>query len=610
MKILDRRKFLSLVPSSYVAAVVARPFSSTLLAQSIQSQTYPAPTQTKSTCWLDVCAPFIVVDPARSIHSEIILTSDTFVGTRGYEDHVDQTDYELYLYDANGRGIGPNGLARKLTVSAMQPTVIDVRELVGKTAFWGGLKIRLQPKSREPMHASDLFSSAFVRWVTADSFDNVHANPDPLQWQKAEEFYYSMPFPPLSEYECALSLFNPNDARSSGRITLHDPLGNKLIDAPYDLRAHASLLFKLNAGDFARDVRQIFGFTDDQTSLASHAKAQKTITEGGGMIAISNDRNTQKNFGYLLIKRPTRRRFSIDHPIHEQVFTPAVARKPYDANGKFAAKNVLFSPLMFRASRFGDITFESRFHLSTGLPLEETMWFSLFATDAEGNVPWLSAKDTRLESMLPASQMENGIIKLGAAQTCVLDPARLSFTPGFSGSLSLAVAPNSTHTLMKVEVQVPEWGAHAFTHFRPGLRSARAYQKAKQREGLATDYIISGARVEQRNGRKLFDEIIAIMNIDDKGIHGQPELEVFDARGFISRVELGSIPGFATRYFVVSEMVKKLSSSSTLNLRLVDKESTLLMSAVHLDYERQDIALDHGSDRFSTFRDYGCNATA
>jgi hypothetical protein len=327
------------------------------------------------------------------------------------------------------------------------------------------------------------------------------------------------------------------------------------------------------------------------------------------MIAVTNDRNAQKNFGYLLIKRPTRRKFSIDHPIHEQVFTPDVEKKPYDASGKFAAKNVLFSPLLFRGSRFADITFESRYHLSTGLPLEETMWFSLFATDADGNVPWLSAKDTKLQTVLPPSQFENGFIKLRAAHSCVLDPVKLSFSEGFCGSLSLAVAPNSTHTLMKVEVLVPEWGAHAFTHFRPGLRSARSYQKPKQRESLATDYIISGARVEQRNGRKLFDEIIAVMNIDDSGVYGSPELEIFDARGFLTRVQLGPIPGFATRYFVVSEIVKKLSSHSTLNLRLVDKEATLLMSAVHLDYERQDIALDHGSDRFSTFLEYGCSAT-
>jgi hypothetical protein len=32
------------------------------------------------------------------------------------------------------------------------------------------------------------------------------------------------------------------------------------------------------------------------------------------------------------------------------------------------------------------------------------------------------------------------------------------------------------------------------------------------------------------------------------------------------------------------------------------------MSVVHLDYLRRDLAMDHGSDRFSTFVDYPCEA--
>ena len=55
-------------------------------------------------------------------------------------------------------------------------------------------------------HTSDLFSSAFIRWTTEESFDNVHANPDPVQLQNSEGYYYSMPFPPLSEYESVLNL--------------------------------------------------------------------------------------------------------------------------------------------------------------------------------------------------------------------------------------------------------------------------------------------------------------------------------------------------------------------------------------------------------------------
>jgi len=47
-----------------------------------------------------------------------------------------------------------------------------------------------------------------------------------------------------------------------------------------------------------------------------------------------------------------------------------------------------------------------------------------------------------------------------------------------------------------------------------------------------------------------------------------------------------------------------------LTLRLVDERATLLMSIVHLDCVRRDLSLDHGSDRFSTFNDFGCAASA
>lgn len=614
MKILDRRRFLSLVPGPLLAVATAPLFSTQTPAVSSKSnQDYPATPANNSGCWLDVCAPFIVEDPERNIHSEIILTSDTFVGRRGYSDGADKTEYEVYLYDATGRPIGENGLARKLTVPAMQTTVLSARSLLGEEkSFWGGMRIRLRPKGREPMHASDLFSSAFVRWLTPDSFDNVHANPDPLEWQKAESFYYSMPFPSLADYECTFSLFNPYDSKSAGNLVLHDHAGSKLLDVPYDLKPHASLLFSVNAGEFRSDMREVFGLSEAAGMKAapeklSSNKTPRRLTEGGGMLAITNTAGTQKGFGYLFIRRANHRRFSVEHPIHQSVLKPRPAARPFDTTGSFAAKNVLFSPLLFRGKRLGEITLESRFHLSTGLPLEEAMWFNLFATGGDGNVAWLSAKDPKVASLLPAAQIEQGLIRLNAGQSCVLDFSRLSLPGSFSGGLSLAIAPDSTHTLMKVEIQIPEWGAHAFTHFRPGLRAARGYQKPKQREGLATDYIISGARVARREGRMLFDELIGIMNIAE--VEGRPVLELFNSRGLLTRIQLGALPGFATRHYLLSELTKEMIGAIPVTVRLVDEQATLLMSAVHIDYGRRDIALDHGSDRFSTFVDYDCNST-
>jgi hypothetical protein len=74
----------------------------------------------------------------------------------------------------------------------------------------------------------------------------------------------------------------------------------------------------------------------------------------------------------------------------------------------------------------------------------------------------------------------------------------------------------------------------------------------------------------------------------------------------ITRLPLGAIPPFACRHFLLSELIAGEANLEALTLRLVDERATLLMSALHLDYARRDIALDHGSDRFSTFLDYGC----
>ena len=572
----DRRKFLASISCSLVTTVAAQP-SQRLL-----------PLSTNQSCWLEVTAPFILEDAARDVHTEIVLTSDTFAGVRGHEDKTAATEYEVYLYDANGNVSGDKGVARRMTVPAMQPTVIAVRDLLGaQKSFWGGLKIRLRPNNQAVKHVSDLFSSAFVRWHTADSFDNVHANPDPLEWQNTTSFFYSMPFPSLSEYDCLFSLFNPYDQPSAGEIVLHNPLGQRVNSLRYALKPHSSLLFHLNSGSFV---------SDPWATKGAAAKLQNS-----GLLATINDEGMAKSFGYLMIRRPEHNRFSVEHPIHQGVFAPKPAPPPFDGE-QFKAKNVLYSPLVFRGKKLGGVTFESRVFLGTGLPLEESLWLYPFAVDATGEVVWSAMTDDKLKAQLPASQCERKVIRLASGQSCALDFAKLSLPDGFSGGLAVAVAPDTTHTLIKMEVRVPEWGAHAFTHFRPGLRSARHYQKPKERGGLASDYITAGARI----ARGKFDEIIGVINIDDQGVAGNPTLEIFSSQGLLTRIKLAAIPPFACQHFLLSELIKENLKSEILGLRLVDERATLLMSTIHLDYTRRDLALDHGSDRFSTWLDYGC----
>ena len=638
MNTFDRRRFLSLISRSAGACAIIPIISGrTYLDHSRNStrepssspQSYKDPATSGRSCWLDLCAPFIVEDSVHGLRSEVVLTSDTFVGASGCADGGDATEYEFYLYDADGRAIGSGGTAAKLTVPAMQTTVIRLRDLIAPSRnFWGGMTIRLRPAGREPMHATDLFSSAFIRWQTDSSFDNVHANPDPLQWQTRSNFYYSMPFPPLSDYECTVGIFNPYATRGAGRIAFHDPLGAKVLEVPYDLKPRSSALFALNQSRFSENAYEAFGLARGRDATVSanapaprpgvrahHVTESESVqaggkrpTDGGGLLVIRNNEATMKSFAYLIIKKNGRDRFSVEHPIHQPVTKPLPSTAPFDADARFKAKNILFSPLLFRAKRLGPITLNSRIHLSTGLPYEEALWLAPYAVDSKGSACWLASKDEKVVSQLPKSQWQRGAIRLGVEQSCVLDFSRLSLDDDFSGGLCLAIAPDSTHTFMKVEVRVPEWGAHAFTHFRPGLRAARGYQAPKQRGGLATDYLTSGARFERRGSKILFDEFIGVINIDDREVEGAPILELFGPKGLVARIKLAPIPGFGCRHFLLSDLIKEQRSIERMSMRLIDQRATLLMSTVHIDYTRRDIALDHGSDRFSTFTDYNCSS--
>jgi hypothetical protein len=589
MDFIGRRRFLSFLSRS-AAAVACWPIVS------------KASTST-STCSLDLCAPFIIEDPDRGLHSEIVLTADTFVGSKGHADRVDSTEYELHLYDASGVPIKTGGPTAKLEVAAMQTTVVAVRDLLpAQKSFWGGLTVRVRPLTRQPMHASDLFSSAFVRWQTDRSFTTVHANPDPREWQRADSFFYSMPFPPLSNYDCVYGIFNPYNESSAGAVTLYDQFGNALKQLSYDLKPHSSGIVDLTTGDFAHDLNETFNAGRKNETMLAGAS--------GGTIAVTNRPGTVKNFGYLLIKQTATPRFSIEHPIHQPPFNPAPARVPFDTAGRFKAQNILYTPLVFHSKKLGGLTLQTRFHLSSGAPVEEALWLSPFITDEKGDVVWQAGNGSVFPASVPKKQIERGAMKLMGQQSCVFDCTQLDLPKNFSGGLSLAITPLTNHTLMKVEVIATEWNATAFTHFRPGLAAARAYQKPAAREGLATDYIVSGAYLKIDKSKMLRDEVVAVINIDDKAISGSPTLEIFNSSGLVTRVSLGAVPAFSCRHYLLSALLSEKIAATDLSLRLVDEQATLLMSVLHLDYARRDIAADHGSDRFSTFAEFTCGRSA
>ena len=107
-------------------------------------------------------------------------------------------------------------------------------------------------------YVADLFSAAFVRWNFADSFDTMHAHPDPLQLQTPDKFFSSMPFPSLQEYSATLCVFNPYETASAGRILVHSADGRKQVEQSYKLTPYASALFNLNSGALSTDLRNLF----------------------------------------------------------------------------------------------------------------------------------------------------------------------------------------------------------------------------------------------------------------------------------------------------------------------------------------------------------------
>jgi hypothetical protein len=458
------------------------------------------------------------------------------------------------------------------------------------------MNIRLWAKGKNPVYTSDLFSAAYARWNFADSFDALHAHPDPLQFQAHDRFFSSMPFPSLEEFGCALSLFNPYEAPSSGRIIVYAPDGAKRIEQPYSLAPCASALFDLNAGKM----------TSEMGNLNARASTTTKHTKGGAL-TIENDEAKVKNFAYMIIKGKTNNSLAAEHTIHQTNYEIKRGYSPFGENQSFKPRGWVYSSFIFNGANVGGLNLSSRVYLSAGRPLEDEMWLLAYTTDREGNLQWTTRHDEDLRLWLPEDFLNQGAIKLRPFQSCDLDFEKLSLRKGFEGGIGIATSPLTSHVLMKVEVRVHNWSTSAFSHFRPGARSARQLAGVKARGGVASDYIVTGARLKSGASGMESDSLIGIFNIDQE-IAGDPVIEVFNSEGFLARKRLGEIAGWGCRHILLSQLFPELKArgEGPMTLRLLDSRAVVILSALHIDYRRRDVAIDHGSDRFSTHLDYGC----
>jgi hypothetical protein len=208
---------------------------------------------------------------------------------------------------------------------------------------------------------------------------------------------------------------------------------------------------------------------------------------------------------------------------------------------------------------------------------------------------------------MPPGFLTGGAIRLKSFQSCQLDFETLSVADGFAGGVAIASSLPTSHVLMKTEVRINNWGTSAFSHFRPGFLSARGLRGIKGRGGLTTDYVVAGVRLHRTVSARAKDALVAVFNMDED-TPGRPSIEVFGTQGLITRRELDGIAGLACRYFLLSELFPDLCAKDEgpITLRLTDKNAAVIMSALHIDYGLWDVAIDHGSDRFSTYIDYPC----
>src|SRR5579883_1595107 len=99
MTTIDRRVFLSGLAGSLFLTSSARSASAD---QQYPSSTtvQPLPPEPSGVCWLDVAAPFVAVDPAQQMTTDLLFTATCFPGIEGFRTGHNETQYQVLLYEA------------------------------------------------------------------------------------------------------------------------------------------------------------------------------------------------------------------------------------------------------------------------------------------------------------------------------------------------------------------------------------------------------------------------------------------------------------------------------------------------------------------------------
>jgi hypothetical protein len=410
-----------------------------------------------------------------------------------------------------------------------------------------------------------------------------------------------MPLPALSEYHCAFALFNPNEEESYGEVRSVDRMGRTVVARKYLLRPHQTTLYTM------ADLRTAEAPGD---ALAIAPLNEPKLTDGG-LVVVHND-SERVPFAYTLMKGREGRSFTVEHPLHFGANAPMKPARstPYGPNRSFPAQALIYTPMLFRGLQMGGLTLDSRVYLSSSRWIEEALWNMPFVTTDRGQIAWVSNRDEKLAGRVqPAALTDQGVIRLTEFQSCRIDARDLPLPDGFAGGFGVACIPKTSHSLNKIEVRASNWGRVAFTHFRPGGLVAKSYRDVSDRGGLASDYIVCGAHVIGTAANRKRDCILAVMNIEfQDDFTGTPKLQLFGPTGLVGERQLADFPPLACRHYLLSELFPGVQSDPAhpFTVRMQVAGAMMVVSALHLDYDRRDLALEHGSDRHSTFQDFKC----
>jgi len=380
-----------------------------------------------------------------------------------------------------------------------------------------------------------------------------------------------------------------------------DRLGRTVAECPYVLRPHQSKL---------HTVADLAGVGTPGEALAITPLAEPRLKDGG-VIVIHND-SERVPFAYTFMKGRQGDSFTVEHPLHFSADAPMKPARatPYGPKRSFPAQALIYTPMFFRGLRLGPLQLESRVYLSSSRWVEAALWKLPFVTTSDGRIAWVSNQDDRFaDRVQPSGVTDQGLLRLTEFQSCRIAAQDLPLPDGFSGGFGAACIPKTSHSLNKVEVRAVNWGRVAFTHFRPGGAVAKSYRQVDARGNLASDYIVSGAHIIGGPGNRKRDCLLSLMNIEfEDDVTGVPMLQLFGPGGLVAERQLDAFAPLACRHLLLSELFPEAQSDAAhpFTVRMVVPSAMMIVSALHIDYERRDIAMEHGSDRHSTFQDFKC----